>query len=235
MEYTKQRFDQEETQERDLKQIVKPAVSVTVLIFSVNRGKMEVILIKRVRKPFLGMWGLPADIIELDESLEDAARHILEEKTGIKNVYLEQLYTFGNPKRDSRSRVISISYFALIPHNSVNLDYSPDALHAKWTPVETLPRLAFDHEEMIQYAIDRIKNKLEYSNIAHALVPERFRLTELQNIYEIILGRKFDKRNFRKQLFTFDLVESTGQMYKAGNHRPAMLYKFRSRNLVIHK
>lgn len=178
---------------------------------------------------------MPSDIIALDESLEEAASRILYEKTGIKNVYLEQLFTFGDPKRDPRGRVIAVTHFALLPYNSVNLSYAPNALHAKWVPLDKLPVLAFDHEKIIKYAVERIKNKLEYSNIAHALLPEKFRFSELQDIYEIILGQKLDKRNFRKKMFTFDLVKPTGQIYKSGNHRPAMLYKFKTRNLVIFK
>lgn len=226
-------YTKDERKPRDLGKIEKPALSVTLLIFSVNKGKLEIILINRVRDPFFNMWSLPGDILDIDESLEDAARDVLHDKTGIKNVYLEQLFTFGNPKRDSRGRVIAVTYFALLPHNSIDLKKAPSALNAGWVPVDNLPQeMAFDHKEIVNYGVDRLKNKIEYSNIAKDLLPEKFRLSELQKIYEIILGKSFDKRNFRKRLNTMKLVVPTKEFYKMGNHRPARLYKFSTKNLV---
>jgi 8-oxo-dGTP diphosphatase len=218
---------------RDLSKIEKPAVSVTVLIFTINKGKLEVALIKRVRKPFDGYWSLPGDILSIETDLEDAARKVLQEKTGIKNVYLEQLYTFGNPERDPRGRVITVAYFALLPHNSFDLDKTTSTIHAKWISVNNLPKdVAFDHEEIISYGVERLKNKVEYSNIAHGLLPDKFRLSDLQKIYEIILNKKLDKRNFRKRMTSLKLVEPTKEIYKLGNHRPALLYKFSTKQLM---
>jgi len=220
---------------RDLSVIEKPAVSVSLLIFSINKGKLEVILIKRIRQPFEGFWSVPGDIISIEESLEEAALRVLHEKTGISDVYLEQLYTFGDLKRDSRGRVITIAYFALIPHNSVDLTKAPDALHARWTPVLNLPKeLAFDHKKIVEYGSKRLKNKIGYSNIVQGLVPGKFRFSELQKIYEIILGEKLDKRNFRKKMTSLDIVRDTGEMYREGKHRPAKLYRFTTKNLVIY-
>ncbi len=222
-----------ETKARDLNKIEKPAVSVTVLIFSINNGKLETVLINRVREPFKGDWSLPGDILPIEMDPKDFAREVLHDKTGIRDVFLEQLYTFGNPKRDPRGRVITMSYFALLPHNSIDLAKAPNALHAIWTPVENLPEnLAFDHREIIHYGVNRLKNKMEYSNIANSLVPEKFRLTELQKIYEIILGKKLDKRNFRKKIISTGLVKITKEVYREGSHRPARLYKFATRELI---
>lgn len=222
-----------ETQQRELTKIEKPAVSVSLLIFSVNNGKLEVVLINRVREPFLGFWSLPGDILPIKEDLEEAARRVLQDKTGIRNVYLEQLYTFGTPNRDPRGRVITVAYLALLPHNSVDLSKAPNALHAKWTPVGSLPKnMAFDHKKIIDCGAERLINKIEYSNIAHGLLPEKFRLSELQKIYEIILNKKLDKRNFRKRMLSLKLVEPTKDIYRLGNHRPARLYKFSSKKLV---
>lgn len=227
-------YTNSENKQRDLSKIEKPAVSVTLLIFSVNKKKLEVVLINRIRNPYLGYWSLPGDILPIEMGIEDEARQVLEDKTGITNVYLEQLYTFGNPKRDPRGRVITVAYFAVLPHNSVDLVKAPNALHAKWTPIDMLPKnLAFDHSEIIKYGINRLKNKLEYSNIAKGLVGDKFRLSELQEIYEIILGKKLDKRNFRKRLSSLRLVEPTKSFYRLGNHRPARLYKFTNKELVM--
>ncbi|MBI5044494.1 MAG: NUDIX hydrolase [Candidatus Levybacteria bacterium] len=217
---------------RNLDQLDKPAVSVQVLIFSINKGKLEIVLIKRMREPFKDYFSIPGDIITVEESLNDAAKRILYEKTGIKNVYLGQLETFGEVNRDPRGRVIAVAYYSLLPHNSVDLSKAPNGLHASWIPVEKLSKLAFDHEEIIKTAIKRIKSKLLYSNIAGTLLPESFRLSELQKAYEIILEEKIDKRNFRKKMLSLDVIESTGEIYKLGNHRPAMLYKFKSKELI---
>ncbi len=222
-----------ETKIRNLKEIEKPAVSITVLIFSINKGKLEIVLVKRVRDPFLGLLSIPGDIISIDDDLEAAARKILKDKTGIHDVYLEQLYTFGNVNRDPRGRVISIAYFAFLPHNSVDLSLAPDSLHASFIPIEDLPKLAFDHNEIVNYGVERIKGKIEYSNIAQGLLPEKFRLSELQAVYEIILGKKLDKRNFRKKMNAVNLLESTNELYREGSHRPATLYKFKSKDLVM--
>lgn len=221
-----------ETKARDLEHIKKPAVSVQVLIFSINKGKLEIVLIERVREPFIGKLSIPGDIISLDESLEDAARRILYEKTGIQDVFLSQLYTFGDLKRDPRGRVIAVTYYALLPHNSVDLSKAPNALHACWVNIASLKDLAFDHKKIIDYAVKRIKVKLEYSTIANAFLPEKFRLYELQRIHEIILEEQLDKRNFRKKMLSMDIIEPTGEMYKSGNHRPAQLYKFKSNQVV---
>ncbi len=221
---------------RDLSKIEKPAVSVSLLIFSINKGKLEVILVKRIRQPFEGFWSVPGDIISIEESIEDAALRVLHEKTGINDVYLEQLYTFGDVRRDPRGRVITVAYFALLPHNSVDLAKAPNALDLRWTPVESLPKeLAFDHKKIVEYGVDRLKNKMGYSNIAQGLVSDKFRFSELQKIYEIIMGRKLDKRNFRKKFTSLDLVIDTGEMYREGKHRPAKLYKFTTKNLVIYE
>ncbi|OGH46979.1 MAG: hypothetical protein A3A51_01225 [Candidatus Levybacteria bacterium RIFCSPLOWO2_01_FULL_39_10] len=226
-------YTNSEIKPRDLSKIEKPAVSVTVLIFSINDGRLEVVLINRVREPFVGFWSLPGDILPIKNDLDEAAKKILFDKTGIKNIYLEQLYTFGDPKRDPRGRVITVAYFALLPYNSVDLSKAPDALHAKWIPVKNLStNLAFDHKKIIAYGAERLKNKIEYSNIARALLPEKFRLSELQKIHEIILNTKLDKRNFRKRMLSMKLIEPTKDFYRLGNHRPARLYKFSTKKLV---
>lgn len=222
-----------ESTPRDLSIIEKPAFSVQVLIFSINKDKLETVLIKRVREPFNGVWSIPGDIISLNDSLDDAAKKVLYDKTGIKDVYLEQLYTFGEVERDPRGRVITTAYFALLPHNNVDLSEAPNPLHAKWVPIDQIPPLAFDHERIIETGIARIKSKLLYSSIASGFLPEKFRLYDLQRVHEIILGKKIDKRNFRKKIQSLELIEPTGEYYKDGKHRPAQLYKFKTKELVF--
>lgn len=214
--------------------IKRPAVSVNVLIFSVNKDKFQVILTQRGQEPFKADWNIPGAIIYLDESLEDAAKRVLQERIGLKDVYLEQLYTFGSPQRDPRGRVISITYFALVPFNSIDLSRLPENVNAQWMDVKNLPEnLAFDHKEIVDYGFERVKSKLGYSTIAKGLLPAKFRFSDFQKIYEVILGEKIDKRNFRKKTATLGLLQATGEIYREGNHRPAKLYEFKSKGLVI--
>lgn len=222
-----------ETQPRNLQELKKPAVSIQVLIFSIQHNELTVALINRPREPFLNFWSIPGDMIEEHDPLETAARSILFRKTGIRDVYLEQLYTFGDIDRDPRGRVITIAYFALIPHTSIDLTKAPLTLKAKWVNVNALPELAFDHAKIIQYAVERIKAKLLYSDIAKALLPEKFRLSELQQVYEVILGNSLDKRNFRKKMLSLHIIEPTLETYKEGSHRPAKLFRFCTKELVI--
>jgi 8-oxo-dGTP diphosphatase len=162
----------------------------------------------------------------MHESLEESARRELEEETGVRDIYLEQLYSFGDVDRDPRTRVITVAYFALIASDLQALHATTDATAAEWFPVSDLPRLAFDHERIVEYAIERLRNKLEYTTVGFQLLPERFTLTELQQVYEIILGRPLDKRNFRKKMLSLGIVEETGATKMDGVHRPARLYRF---------
>jgi 8-oxo-dGTP diphosphatase len=156
------------------------------------------------------------------------------EETGMKEAYLEQLYTFGNPKRDPRGRIISVSYFALMPSSKISkLRADTDTKEVKWFPVYKLPKLAFDHEKIVSYAIKRLKWKMEYTNVVYSLLDEEFTLTDLQKIYEIIFNKKFDKRNFRRKIKSLGLIEATGRRVVRGVQRPAATYKFKSKKLSI--
>lgn len=211
----------------------RPAVTVDVLILSVLEGALKVALIKRGLPPFKHSWAIPGGFVHLDESLEAAARRELEEEAGVTDVFLEQLYTFGEPARDPRLRVITVAYYALVPATRITLTAATDAADAAWFDVREVPPLAFDHATILGCAIERLKSKLEYSTIAYSLLPPRFRLSELQQVYEVILGKQLDKRNFRKKILSFNLVEPTGKMDAGGAHRPAQLYRFKKRKLVI--
>jgi 8-oxo-dGTP diphosphatase len=209
-----------------------PAVTVDITIFTVRNDELNVLLIKRALKPFQGEWALPGGFIHLAESLEEAAERELVEETGVSGVYLEQLYTFGDPDRDTRERIITVAYFALIPADTVELKAATDAEDVGWFSVDKLPELAFDHHDILDLALDRLAAKLEYSTIIFQLMPESFTLTELQHVYELVAREEIDKRNFRKRILALDVIEPTGEEKREGPHRPAKLYRVIDRSKV---
>jgi 8-oxo-dGTP diphosphatase len=204
----------------------RPSVTVDVVMMSLRQGDLQVLLIKRRSWPFEGMWAIPGGFINMDESLETAAKRELREETGVEDVYLEQLYTFGDPGRDPRTRVITVVYFALLDSERLQVRANDDAMEVGWFPVYNLPPLAFDHAKILAYALERLRGKLEYTTIAFSLLPEQFTLRELQRVYEIILHRRLDKRNFRKKILATGILEDTGAKKMEGTHRPARLYRF---------
>lgn len=209
-------------------------VTVDLVIFTIRDSDLKVLLIKRDTPPFKDVWALPGGFFRIDRSLEEAAKQKLFDETGVKNVYLEQLYTFGNPKRDPRGRIITVSYFALTNSDNIRLDaHAPGVKDVKWFSIKAVPDLAFDHKNIISYALKRLRWKLEYTTVAYSLLPEKFTLTELQNSYEIIFGRKFDKRNFRKKILSLNILADTRNIKKESSHRPAKLYSFKKRSPEI--
>jgi len=208
-------------------------MTVDLVIFTVNKDKLKVLLTKRAESPFLAFWSLPGGFLLENESLEEAALRVLKEKTGVKDVYLEQLYTFGKPDRDPRARVITVAYFALIPWANLDQPESKKVADLTWVSVDQLPRLAFDHKEILNCAVKRLRAKVSYSNIVYGLMPDKFRLSELQKMYEIILGDELDKRNFRKRILASGLLQETGKKDLLGAHRPAMLYQFKKMEITF--
>ena len=204
-------------------------VAVDNCIFTVLEGRLHLLLIQMTKVPYVGMWALPGGLIQDEESLDAAAGRILNEETGVADVYLEQLYTFGQPDRDPAGRVVSIAYFALIHAAGIELRTQPKYADVHWWPCANLPPLAYDHDAVAAYARQRLEWKLAYTNIVWSLLPRRFALTELQKVYEAVLGRQLDKRNFRKKILSLGLVEPIGETAMRGAHRPAMLYRFTSR------
>ena len=211
----------------------QPGVTVDLVLFTVDQDSLKVMLVKRSEVPFLGYWSLPGGFLKVGESLEEAALRILDEKAGVREVYLEQLYTFGEPQRDPRARVITVTYFALIPWKKLVLPESKKIADVMWHPIGQLSKLAFDHREIIHYAVQRLRAKAGYSNIVYGLLPEKFRLSDLQKIYEIILNKNLDKRNFRKRMLSSGLLEETGIKDITGAHRPAMLYHFKKMEIAF--
>ena len=209
-----------------------PAVTTDVVIFTIRAEQLKVLLIKRALAPFQGEWALPGGFVHLDEGLDDGARRELEEETGVTGVFLEQLYTFGDPDRDPRERVITVAYYALIPSDRIELRAASDAEGVSWFGMDEIPPLAFDHGNILQVAYERLSAKLDYSTIAFQFMPESFTLTELQQVYELILGEPIDKRNFRKKVLALMLIEETGEEKREGPHRPAKLYRVIDRDRV---
>ena len=207
-----------------------PAVTVDCVVFAVDNEDLKVMLIERGEEPFKGQWALPGGFVKIDEDLDTAARRELEEETGLKGIFLEQLYTYGAVKRDPRERVISVAYMALVNLEGHDVKASTDAVNAAWFSLDELPDLAFDHELIIEQAQERLEGKVRYQPIGFELLPELFTLTELQTLYEIILGRELDKRNFRKKIQKMDFLTDTGQLQKDVAHRAAKLYSFHKEN-----
>ena len=207
----------------------RPAVTVDIIIFSIIDKSLKVLLIKRKQEPFKDYWAIPGGFVRINESLEEAAMRELREETGVTNAYLEQLYTFGDIDRDPRGRVITVAYFALINPNNLSLRAATDAIDVKWFPVKNLPRLAFDHRKIINYALKRLRWKLEYTTIAFSVLPKKFTLREIQEVYEIIFDKKFDKRNFRKKLLSLGIIKKINERERNVSHRPAQLYTFKGK------
>ncbi len=205
----------------------RPLVTVDVVIFTLREEVLQVLLIRRKNPPYAGMWAIPGGFIEMDEPLEAAARRELEEETGICDVHLEQLHTFGDPGRDPRGRVITVAYLALLPVGQAPLRAGDDAAEARWWPMDALPPLAFDHDRILACARERLRSKLEYPSTLAALMPEPFTLNQLRAAYEEILGEKLDPGHFRRQILTAKVLQEVGIQHRTISGRPAKLYRFR--------
>ncbi|MGP1383577.1 MAG: NUDIX hydrolase [Thainema sp.] len=205
----------------------RPALAVDCVIFGFDdRYQLQIMLIQRNLEPFKGQWALPGGFVRIDESLEDAARRELAEETGLQNIFLEQLYTFGQPKRHPGDRVVSVAYYALVNLVEHAVQAATDASAAAWFPVQALPPLAFDHQTILQTALQRLKGKVRYEPIGFELLPNKFTLTELQRLYETVLEEPLDKRNFRKKILKMDLLIELDEKQQGVAHRAAKLYRF---------
>lgn len=213
----------------------RPSVTVDIILFTFKENALQVLLIRRKREPFAGKWALPGGFVNIDEDLEDAALRELQEETGVTDVYLEQLYTFGAIDRDPRTRVITVAYFALLSADQATryrLDAQTDASDARWWSIYALPELAFDHDRILPYALQRLRWKLEWTALGFLLLPEEFTLSELQRVYETVLRTPLDKRNFRRKILELGILEESGNIYK-GEHRPAKLYRFTAKAIEL--
>ena len=200
-------------------------VTVDIVIFALRDDDLQVLLIKRKYAPFENTWAIPGGFVRAQESIEDAAARELFEETSVRGVHIEQLYTFGKLDRDPRGRMITVAYFALVP-KPLAVQAGSDTTDAQWKSVYDLPEMAFDHDEIVSYALKRLRYKLEYSAVGFQLLPPNFTLSELQHAYEIVLGVSLDKRNFRRRILQADVIEETGELH-VGDGRPAKLYRFK--------
>lgn len=208
-------------------------ISIDNVIFTIINEKLQILLVSRPIEPYKGLRSLPWGFVGDKETLEETAYKKLEEKTSVKDIYLEQLYTFSDVKRDPRGRIITTAYMSLVSRENLTLKDSPSWRESKFFPVSALPKLGFDHKEIIEYAIKRLKWKLEYTNIAQYILPEKFTFTQLQNVYEIVLNQKFDVRNFRKKINSLWIIEETWEKEIWNQYRPARLFRFTNKNIEI--
>lgn len=213
--------------------IIGPALAVDALIFGINNERLNILLIKISQGPYQNKWALPGGLVQIDEDLDAAAEKVLEKKAGLKGIYLEQLYSFSDVSRDVRGRVVSVAYFALVDSAKFQPKTTEYYSAIAWHDARQLPPMAFDHRKIIEFGIERLRGKIEYSTIAYALLPKEFTLTEMQKVYEIILGEKLDKRNFRKKIKSLDIVEPAKKTRQGLKSRPAELYRFKKRSLVF--
>jgi 8-oxo-dGTP diphosphatase len=204
----------------------RPAVTVDAVVLALDEGDLKVLLIKRGVAPFAGKWALPGGFVRMEETLEAAVRRELKEEAGLADIYLEQLYTFGEPGRDPRGRTVSVAYYGLVKRAEHRPSAATDAADAGWFAVAELPGLAFDHAKIVAAAVKRLKGKVRYQPIGFELLPRKFTLSELQHLYEVVLERALDKRNFRKKILAMGLLVDTGEMEKEVAHRAARLFAF---------
>jgi 8-oxo-dGTP diphosphatase len=204
----------------------RAALAVDCVVFGLDGGALKLLLIQRGIEPFKGEWALPGGFVRMAESLDDAARRELREEAGLHDVFLEQLYTFGAPDRDPRERVVSVAYYALVKLSDHEAHAATDAAAARWFGAAEIPALAFDHATITATALTRLQTKLRYQPVGFELLPRKFTLSELQQLYEAILGTNLDKRNFRKKVLDLGLLMPLEETRMTGRHRPAQLFRF---------
>jgi 8-oxo-dGTP diphosphatase len=204
----------------------RAALTVDCVVFGFDEGELKVLLIERALEPFKRRWALPGGFVRVDETVDDAARRELGEEAGLKDVFLEQLYTFGAVNRDPRERVVSVAYYALVKLAAHETKAATDAADARWFPISKMSKLAFDHADILTTALARLKGKVRYQPIGFELLPPEFTLSQLQHLYEAVLEMELDKRNFRKKVLGFGLLVPLKETRMTGRHRPAQLFRF---------
>lgn len=207
----------------------RPALTVDCVVFGLDDDDLKVMLIQRDLEPFAGRWALPGGFVNVGEAVDEAARRELSEETGMQRVFLEQLYTFGAPGRDPREHVVSVAYYSLVRLSDHRVQAATDARDAAWFAIDDVPFLAFDHQKILKVAHDRLKSKVRYQPIGFELLPPKFPLRMLQHLYEVVLERDLDKRNFRKKILSMGLLEELDEIETDVSHRAARLYRFDKR------
>ncbi|MFZ2656168.1 MAG: NUDIX domain-containing protein [Victivallales bacterium] len=204
----------------------RPALTADCVVFGLDEEDLKVLLIQRDLEPFAGMWALPGGFVAVGEAIETTARRELLEETGLKNVFLEQLHTFSEPDRDPREHVVTVAFYALVNLSEHKVQAATDARNAAWFAIDDIPKLAFDHEKILKVAYERLKGKIRYRPIGFELLPDKFTLSHLQLMYEKILDRELDKRNFRKKILNMEIIEELNEIETDVAHRAARLYRF---------
>lgn len=204
----------------------RPALTADCVVFGLDEEDLKVLLIQRGVNPFAGKWALPGGFAMVGESLEATARRELSEETGLRNIFLEQLYTFSEPDRDPREHVVTVAYYALVNLSEHKIQAATDASNAAWFAIDDIPKLAFDHEKILKVAYERLKGKIRYRPIGFELLPDKFTLSQLQRMYEKILDRELDKRNFRKKILNMKIIGELDEIETDVAHRAARLYRF---------
>jgi 8-oxo-dGTP diphosphatase len=207
--------------------LAQTKMTVDVVVFTLENDALKALLIRRSDAPFDGQLALPGGFLWENETTLEAARRILHDKAGVDGVFMEQLYTFDEPARDPRGRVVSVTYYALVPRDRLRIEENVHTEKPDLYDVHQAKNLAFDHDQILAYATSRLRAKLSYTNAAYSLLPERFTFSQLQRLYEVILDRQLDKRNFRKKYLTLGFIEATNERVSGGRHRPAELYRFK--------
>lgn len=202
------------------------SVTVDCVVFGLDDEELKILLIQRDIEPYKDEWALPGGFVRANESIEETAIRELKEETGVEKIFLEQLYTFGDVGRDPRGRVITVAYYALVNINEHDLKATTDAKNVAWFSIDDIPNLAFDHKRIFNVALQRLKGKVKYEPIGFELLPTKFTLSQLQNLYEKILEQQLDKRNFRKKILSMGLLIELNEIQKDVSHRAARLYKF---------
>lgn len=207
----------------------RPALATDCAIFGFDGGELKLLLLERENAPFRGTWALPGGFVHMQETTEAAAKRILLEKAGIRNVFIEQLYTFSEIERDPRERIVSVAYFALVNKTQFRLIAGRDTIQAEWHPISALPELGFDHRNIVSLAVDRLKGKVRYQPVGFELLDEKFTLSQLQALYEAILQSPVDKRNFRKKLLGMGLLKQLDEKEQNVPRKAAFYYSFDKR------
>lgn len=206
----------------------RPALAVDCVVFGFEAGRLQILLVRRDEAPYKGKYAFPGTFVHIDETLEDAAYRALG-RTGVKDLFLEQLYSFGDVSRDARERVVTVAYYALVKPSDYQLIKGDESRNAEWFEVKKHPPLAFDHAEILKVAVERLKGKVSYQPIGFELLPDKFTLTQLQTLYETLLKQTLDKRNFRKKILAMGLLKPLDEKLTQVAHRAAQLYRFDER------
>lgn len=207
------------------------AVSIDCVLFGFDGNELKILLIERNEEPFKDWWALPGNLVDINESVDQSAQRILKELTGLSDIYMEQYYSFGEVKRHPQGRVISVAYYAMLRLGGDKplKPLSNYAKRAQWVDVAKLPELAFDHKNILNKGLEKIKRRIKHLPLAFELLPEKFTLTQVQSVYELILGKKLDKRNFRKKILSFKVLKELDEKQRGVSFRAATLYKFDKR------